>query len=169
MDELYAEAGKSVREKDIVTVTEGDDFPHDDPLVRNIVQAANLPFTLDTFQHLSLCALASNKNVILSAPCGAGKFLTISLATDLLRLKGKKSTGVALVILPLSAIMREAQKNNNDVCFITMEGDVVGEGGEKVTTSDTIEAILSGKYKMILGFSVKIDLKYFSLREGSPN
>lgn len=157
-DELYAEAGTRLRESVIETLIQGDDFPNDNTLVRSIVHAANLPFTLDSFQHSSLCALASNKSVILSAPCGSGKFLIISLATDVLRIKQRKPKGVAVVILPLTAIMREAQKNNQDVCYITMDGDVIGGDGENVTISDTQEAILSGKYKMILGGCVKIDI-----------
>ena len=154
--ELYAEAGTRLKEVVSQTLTEGDDFPTDNPLVTSVVQAANLPFTIDSFQHNSLCALAANKNVILSAPCGSGKFLILSLATDLLRIKQKKPKGVSLVILPLTAIMREAQKTNPDVCYITMEGDVISEDCENVTISDTVDAILNGNYKMILGFCVKI-------------
>ena len=162
-DELYAEAGTLVKEVEPETIVEGDSIPDEHPLVRSVVHAAKLSFTLDTFQHLSLCAIASNKNVILSAPCGSGKFLVISLATDLIRIKERKPKGVSLVILPLTAIMREVQKNNTDICYITMEGNVIGEAGEEVTISDTIEAILGGKYKMILGLSVKIAYTYFSI------
>ena len=64
-DELYAEAGMLVKEGVNETILEGDVFPTDNPLVRSLVQAANLPFSLDIFQHSSLCALATNKNVIL--------------------------------------------------------------------------------------------------------
>ena len=152
-DQLFAEAGTKVKEKDLELTIEGDDFSEDNPLVMSAVRAANLPFTLDAFQHASVSALTAGRNVILTAPCGAGKFTVISLATDILRVKENKPKGVTLVILPLTAIMREIQSKNPDVACITMQGNVIGEQGEVVSMSDTIEAILSGRYKMILGLT----------------
>ena len=154
-NKLYEVAGTRYREKDLDTVLEGDVFSEDNPLVQSVINSANLPYILDYFQRISLFALAAGKSVILTAPCGSGKFNILSLATNLLRIQHNKPDGVALVVLPLTVIMREVQSSNPDVAYITMAGDVVGDDGENINMSDSLEALLSGKYKMILGLCVR--------------
>ena len=102
------------------------------------------------FQHSAVCALSANKNVILTAPCGSGKFVIISLAIDALRIHKRNTKGVCLMILPLTSIMEELKNNHSDVAYITYSGELVTENFDGVTMSDSIEALTSGKYKLIL-------------------
>ena len=83
----------------------------------------------------------------MSAPCGAGKFIIFSLAIDLLRVKTAIPNGVGLVILPLTAPMEEFCRNNNDIAYIAMDGQVKSVDGLNVSMEDAI----SGNYKLIYG------------------
>ena len=57
--EYYEEAGKIVAEKDVETEVTGDKFAEESNMVNKVIQTANLHFTLDYFQKIALCALAS--------------------------------------------------------------------------------------------------------------
>lgn len=66
--------------------------------------------------------------------------------------------GLAIGLMPLSAIMTEVMQQRADIAFVTMEGDIQCATGEEscVNLSDTIDNIVnSGKYKMIIGLSLK--------------
>ena len=92
--------------------------------------------------------------MVLTAPCGSGKFATADLGIDVMRKVTGIDGGVGIGLLPLSAIMVEMQKNRTDIAFLTMEGEIQANDEElkPVILSDSVENIVkSGKYKMILG------------------
>ena len=69
---------------------------------------------------------------------------------DLLRLKTSNPQGVGLLTMPLRSLMEEFRNNSNgDIATITMDGQIKGAVGDAIT-SDSMEALLSGKYKLIL-------------------
>lgn len=131
-------------------VTEGAPFEKSSLVIR-MINEANLPFVPDQFQVDTWHALANKRSVILTAPCSSGKFVVASKAADLMRIVTDVSHGVAIGIMPLSAIMEETVRNNSDVGYITSEGNIQGEEEEsKVTSSDSIQNLASGKYKLVI-------------------
>ena len=130
-------------------VIEGASFEKSN-LVTNMVEKADLPFVPDKFQLDVWHALANKRSVILTAPCSSGKFIVASQAADLMRMVTGVHDGVAIGIMPLSAIMEETVKNNGDVGYMTSEGNIHGEENSEVKTSDTIRNLASGKYKLVI-------------------
>ena len=92
--------------------------------------------------------------MVLTAPCGSGKFATADLGVDVMRKVTGIEDGLGIGLLPLSSIMVEMQKNRSDIAFLTMEGQIQVNDDDMrpVILSDTTENIVkSGKYKLILG------------------
>lgn len=89
--------------------------------------------------------------MILSTPCGSGKFLTFSLAVDVLREKTSNQQGIGIVTMPLSAIGEELMNSSEDIAYITMDGEIKADGSHNVKMSHSIEEIIEGKFKMVVG------------------
>ena len=66
-NEYFEKSGQIVREKKTEIKIQGDEFENPHPLVTSTIGSANLPYTLDDFQKISLSALASGmyKTVLL--------------------------------------------------------------------------------------------------------
>ena len=131
----------------------------DNSVVQAVLNRAQLTFQPEEFQLKTWNSICNKDSVVLTAPCSSGKMLTAELSVDIMRELTGVPDGVGLGILPLSAIMRETIKKNKQVAFMTMEGDIESgeEGTEKICFSDTMENLVEGKYKVILGHVESLD------------
>ena len=110
-----------------------------------------IKFDLDSFQVQAAVALLNSRNVILTAPCGAGKHLVFYLGVHLMRQKLNVPKGVGICLQPLNNILIEKTNSNPPIktAYLTMSGDAVKE--ENASLSHSLEEISSGEIGCILG------------------
>ena len=116
-----------------------------------MIREMSVPFLLDNFQVQSLVALLNNKNVVLTAPCGAGKLLVFQIGVNLLRKKNNLKNGLGICLQPLNNILFEKTNNNPPLktAYLTMSGDAVKS--ENVQLSNSLDEILTGEIGCLLG------------------
>ena len=79
----------------------------EEQLISRAKSDLNINHDIDNFQVQAIISLINSKNVILIAPCGAGKSLVLDITIHLLRIKLDKPNGLAVCLQPLNSILFE--------------------------------------------------------------
>ena len=101
-------------------------------------------------------ALLGGRDVLLMAPCGAGKSLVYEMTIDIMRQDSPNK--VLVLCLPVNKILEEKSATNRlPTAYVTMSGRVVvdceeGEMDSDVSvTEELLESILRGDYAILMG------------------
>ena len=116
-------------------------------LMEEVVEEAQLPYSLAPFQRTAISVLASGHDLVLVQATGSGK-MTIPLIVAKMKRRAI-SGGVAIVTQPLTGLMMEKLKNT--VCrsaLITMNGDIMladtsCETKEDATLSCSVDELMN--------------------------
>ena len=153
-DMLYDMAG--VEETEVNNTMIVHPSPHmlttsEEEMILQAKEDLSIAFDLDSFQVQAVVALMNNRNVILTAPCGAGKLLVFHLGVHLMRQKFNLPKGVGICLEPLNNILVEKTNNNPPIktAYLTMTGEGIKE--ENASISHSLEEISSGEIGCILG------------------
>ena len=101
-------------------------------------------------------ALLGGRDVLLMAPCGAGKSLVYEVTIDIIRQESPNK--VLVLCLPVNKILEEKSATNRlPTAYVTMSGRVVVDSEEGEMDSDVsvteelLESILRGDYAILMG------------------
>ena len=125
-----------------------------DTVIDEEIKKANLGFSLDKFQLISIRALARQRHVILSVPTGAGKMIVGFISHLVLKRVTNCCRGVTIMLFPLSDLISEVIKNcpfGLSIGCVTMNGGLQVNSEDNVSISHPLAELSSGDVPIIVG------------------